>query len=473
LLRGPSSSIPLQLLFSSVFLLIVYLVQRFWFSRAWRLIGRVRLPGWRNALRALWFVSAGIILIAVLDSAIGHFLPRTGRLAAIALIARLWLSVSFLALAAVGFTSAFNWLSKSVLAVAAPLNLERIDQGRRAFFRGAAYFAAGLPFVAGAYGFFKERLSFQIQKIEIPVADLPPALDGLRIVQLSDIHAGDFMPRSEIRRAVAMANDLGADLAVVTGDFITSASDPLEDCITELSRLHAPLGVWGCNGNHEIYAGAEERAQQLFDRFGMRLLRQQNAELTWRGEKFNLIGVDYQRERTASGKKLPMLRGAEPLVRSDVPNILLSHNPNSFRRAAQLGIQLSLAGHTHGGQVQVEIVDHSFSPARFMTNFIAGLYRLPAGINSSAQAQPLAPSVTNSAQAIAPGLVANNSSAPSTAVEQSASADAPKRAFCVPDRFAGHAALYVNRGLGTIGMPVRLGVPPEITLITLRAPASS
>jgi predicted MPP superfamily phosphohydrolase len=237
------------------------------------------------------------------------------------------------------------------------------------------------------------------------------------------------MPRSEIRRAVEMGNELRADLAVVTGDFITGANDPLEDCIAELGRLRAPLGIWGCNGNHEIYAGAEERAQQLFERFGMRLLRQQNTELAWRGERFNLIGVDYQRERAPSGKKLPMLRGAEPLVRKDIPNVLLSHNPNSFRRAAELGIQLSLAGHTHGGQVQVEIVDHSFSPARFVTNFIAGLYRLPFGGNSN-------PAVSE----------ADNNS--------------PK-----------HASLYVNRGLGTIGMPVRLGVPPEITLITLRAHA--
>jgi uncharacterized protein len=428
LLRGPSASIPLQVLFSTVFLLIIYLVQRFWFARAWRLIQRVRLPAWRGVLQVGWFASAGIVFVAVLDSAVGHFLPRTGMPAAVLLLARLWMSVSFLALAAVGLTGAFNWISKSLLAAAAPLNHESIDRGRREFFRSAAYLAGGLPFVAGAYGFFKERLSYQIRKIDIPVADLPAGLDGLRILQLSDIHAGDFMPRSEIRRAVEMGNELRADLAVVTGDFITGANDPLEDCIAELGRLRAPLGVWGCNGNHEIYAGAEERAQQLFERFGMRLLRQQNTELAWRGEKFNLIGVDYQRERAPSGEKLPMLRGAEPLVRKDIPNVLLSHNPNSFRRAAELGIQLSLAGHTHGGQVQVEIVDHSFSPARFVTNFIAGLYRLPFGGNSN-------PAVSE----------ADNNS--------------PK-----------HASLYVNRGLGTIGMPVRLGVPPEITLITLRAP---
>ena len=285
MLRGPSASIFLQVLFSAVFLLITYAVQRFWFARAWRLIERIRQRPWRSGLQTAWFAAAGIVFIAVLDSALGHFLPRTGTPAAILLIARLWMSVSFLALAAVGLTGAFNWISKSLLAAAAPLNHENIDRGRRAFFRSAAYLAGGLPLVAGAYGFFKERLSYQIRNIEIPVADLPAGLDGLRILQLSDIHAGDFMPRSEVRRAVEMGNALGADLTVVTGDFITSANDPLEDCIAELSRLHAPLGVWGCNGNHEIYAGAEERAQQLFERFGIRLLRHQNTELDWRHDK--------------------------------------------------------------------------------------------------------------------------------------------------------------------------------------------
>jgi len=108
-------------------------------------------------------------------------------------------------------------------------------------------------------------------------------------------------------------------------------------------------------------------------------------------------------------------------VRRDMPNILLSHNPNSFNRAAELGIELSLAGHTHGGQVQVEILDHRLSPARFITDYIAGLYARPMGVAAATGEAPIAKS-----------------------------------------------HLYVNRGLGTVGAPVRLGVPPEITLITLR-----
>src|SRR5208282_3314121 len=177
---------------------------------------------------------------------------------------------------------------------------------------------------------------------------------------------------------------------------------------------------------------------------GMRLLRASSAVVEHNGGRFNLIGVDYQRDHMVSGEHTrpeSMLQEIEALVRRDMPNILLSHNPNSFRRAAELGIELSLAGHTHGGQVQVEIVDHSFSPARFMTNFIAGLYRLPLGTDSA----------ESSAKASAPG------------------ASAPEGLPTASGGPEKHAALYVNRGLGTIGMPVRLGVPPEITLITLRA----
>src|ERR1700739_4792720 len=174
-------------------------------------------------------------------------------------------------------------------------------------------------------------------------------------------------------------------------------------------------------------------ATELFGRYGMHMLRQQNAQLTWQGQAFNLLGVDYQRQ----GRR-PMLRQIEPLVRHDMPNILLSHNPNSFPRAAQLGIELSLAGHTHGGQIQVEILDHRLSPARFITDYIAGLYQRPLF-------------------------------APAPAGRVSAEARA-SRGFA-PSPFTSSspmAHIYVNRGLGTVGAPVRLGVPPEISLIVLR-----
>jgi len=126
-----------------------------------------------------------------------------------------------------------------------------------------------------------------------------------------------------------------------------------------------------------------------------------------------------------------VLEGVEALVRRDVPNILLSHNPNTFNRAAELGIELSLAGHTHGGQIQVEILDHRLSPARFITDYVAGLYSRPLFTRA-----PDARDARHELLNINPQ--------------------------------AAMAQIYVNRGLGTVGAPVRLGVPPEITLIVLR-----
>jgi uncharacterized protein len=313
------------------------------------------------------------------------------------------------------------------------------DPSRRYFFRTATALAGAAPFLSAVYGFAAERLDYQVRRIEIPMANLPPALDGLQIVQLSDIHLSGYMTRLDVRRAVEMANELHADLAVLTGDLITGASDPIADCIDEVRQLRAPLGVWGCNGNHEIYAKAEDTAEQLFAQAGMKLLRHENAQIAFRGAQFNLIGVDYQRERTTSGHKQQMLAHVDPLVRHDMPNILLSHNPNTFDRAAELGIELSLAGHTHGGQIQVEILDHRLSPARFITDYIAGLYQRPL----------FAP---------APNERASSNASATRAFSPSLFASAP----------APMAHLYVNRGLGTVGAPVRLGVPPEISLLVLR-----
>ncbi len=402
-----------------LFIALIYLTQRFWFLGAWQKIGTLTHPAVRLALQVSWFVALLVFVVSFFDPVLGHFFSRATPGKWLVAAARIWLFASLVAFLGVKLVGALGWISNAAASLF-PAKHARFDPARRLFFQYAAYFAGAAPFLAATYGFAAGRLKYQIQKVNVPISGLPKALDGLKIVQLSDIHIGDFMPPDEIRRAVDMANGLGADLAVITGDFISDDNDPLQTCIAELSRLHAPLGRWGCNGNHEIYARAEEEAQEQFARYGMKLLRQENAELEFKGQKFNLIGVDYQRDHMTSGvAPKVMLQGLEPLVRSDVPNILLSHNPNSFHRAAELGIELSLAGHTHGGQVKVEIVDHSWSPAKLITKFVAGLYDLPMGNGSACTG---------------------------------------KKSF-----------LYVNRGLGTFGMPVRIGVPPEITLLTLRA----
>jgi uncharacterized protein len=414
---------------------LAFLSQRYWFARAWRFAGRIQQPSLRSGMRAILLSLLVIIALIAVSAIVGNWRGTISPGHWWAPVLGLWLSSSIFSYLFIKLIAGADWLwrrLRSAFSFASPassassIGTETVNHSRRYFFQAAGVFAGAVPFVSATYGFIGERLRFEVREVEISIANLPPALDGLRITQLSDIHIGSYMPVAQVRRAVGMANELRGDLAVVTGDFVTGRTDPLEDCIIELSRLRAPLGVWGCNGNHEIYARAEAEAAALFNRFGMKLLRHENAELTWKGSALNLIGVDYQRDRTRDGSRAPMLVGVEPLVRRDVPNILLSHNPNSFPRAAELGIELSLAGHTHGGQVRVEILDHRWSPAQFYTPYVAGLYRRPL-LNSSLLAEA------------------------DVAALQHAS-----------------SSIYVNRGLGTIGAPVRLGVPPEITLLTLR-----
>ncbi len=416
-------------------LLVLFLSQRFWYRSLWRWSNRWGIRPLRIGLRLLYVVGLLLIIVSLIDSlrnGHGSIIPRGTFLN---VLAGLWFFSALFAYLAVkcvhGLERVWRFFKTRNQPAPTPGDEERpIDPGRRYFFKTATAAAGAAPFLGAMYGFAAERLNYRVYRVEIPISNLPAAFDGMTIAQLSDIHMSGYMPRAQVRRAVDMANDLGADLAVVTGDFITGAGDPLEECIEEIRRLSAPLGIYGCNGNHEIYADAEDRAQDLFTEQGMKLLRHENALITFRGAQLNLIGVDYQRERAPGGRKVSSLIGIEPLIRKDIPNILLSHNPNSFNRAAELGVELSLAGHTHGGQIQVEILDHRLSPARFITDYVAGLYMRPL----------FTPAKTVASQKF---LHATTLQGP-------------------------HSAIYVNRGLGTVGAPVRLGVPPEISLLTLR-----
>lgn len=419
----------------------MYLAQIFWFSKAWRLSGPVRLP-FKLLLRCLLGAAALILLATGIDPVFVRFLPVQGFTDWALAVSRAWLFASSLGLLAIVTVRLIAKLVTLLSSARGPKcgstygAIGRPNQGRRRFLRYGVFLAGSAPFMASAYG-FASRLRFHVNEIEVPVAGLPPKLDGMRIAQISDIHIGDFMPFAQLRHAVEMTNRLHPDLTVITGDFISWKGDPLKDCISELSRLRAPMGVWGCNGNHEGYANAEHLSQVLFHRYGMRLLRSQNAVLERNGERLNLIGVDYQRQRDSSGTQPQMLAGIESLVRKDMPNILLSHNPNSFYRAAELGIELSLAGHTHGGQIQIDLAGDKLSPAVFYTKFVAGMYQLPFGKQKEYPSSPASGPFEN--KTVQPG----KNKKPS-------------------------AILYVNRGLGTIWIPVRLGVPPEITVFTLR-----
>jgi predicted MPP superfamily phosphohydrolase len=265
---------------------------------------------------------------------------------------------------------------------------------------GGALLAA--PFAAVGYGALVERLDFRVREVDIPVPNLPDGLDGLRLLHLSDIHLSAFLSEKDLARVIDSANELRPHLALVTGDLITSAGDPLQTCLRQIARLRADAGIMGCMGNHEDYARAEDLAEREAARLGIPFLRGRAQALRFGGAVLNVAGVDYQR----SGQEY--LAGAERLVLPGAYNMLLSHNPDVFPVAVEKGYDLTLAGHTHGGQVTVEILHQPINAARFFTPYVYGLYR------------------------------------------------------------SGAAAEYVTRGIGTIGVPVRIGAPPEIALLRLR-----
>jgi predicted MPP superfamily phosphohydrolase len=280
---------------------------------------------------------------------------------------------------------------------------------RRHFLERTVSVAAAAPFVAGAYGMLYGRLNLETTATRIRLARLPRAFEGFRIAQLSDIHIGPFMPQEEIRRYVAIANALKVDMIVLTGDFVTFDPSTERAVVEALSGLRAPYGVFGCLGNHDTWTGVEESITALFQQAGIRILRQERVAIRSRGDELNLIGTDFQTERRF-GPTLPVrqaLENIEGLVAADRVNLLLSHNPATFPRAAGLGIDLSLAGHTHGGQAALEFISPELAPTRLVTPYVAGLFEEPGG------------------------------------------------------------QLYVNRGIGTVFVPIRIGAPPEISVFQL------
>jgi predicted MPP superfamily phosphohydrolase len=302
----------------------------------------------------------------------------------------------------------FVWAFLSVFLVVAILISRwwlQVQSGhspaRRAFLHTTQAALLCTPAIVTGYAVFIQRVDLSLRQQDLMFPDLPKDLDGLRLVQLSDIHLSPFLSERILARAVDMANETRAHLALVTGDLISTDRDPLDICLKQLSRLRADAGVFGCLGNHEIYANAEDYVEQQGARMGHRYLRQRAEPLKFGQATMNLAGVDYQASRK------PYLVGAQSMVAPDAFNVLLSHNPDVFPVAARQGYQLTIAGHTHGGQIRVEILHQDLNFARFFTPYVDGLYR------------------------------------------------------------RDKAAIFVSRGIGTIALPARLGAPPEVNLLRL------
>lgn len=275
---------------------------------------------------------------------------------------------------------------------------------------GRAVAAAGLG--AGAWSFFGEARWFEITRRKIAIKGLSPGLDGLRIVQLSDIHHGPWMARSWVRQIIDAANALAPDVVALTGDYIYHDLDYVVPMAEELARLRARVGVVGVMGNHDWWQGGElvkaafaEHRVPLIDNARVFVTPQRRLVREAR-EGLCLAGVgDLWEDKCLYEKALAEVPGG-------MPRILLSHNPDVAEESQFLQsgyrVDLMLSGHTHGGQIWLPGVGAPVTNSAFGQKYAKGLV-----------AGPVCP-------------------------------------------------VFISRGLGMTVMPVRVGVRPELSVIELQ-----
>jgi len=255
--------------------------------------------------------------------------------------------------------------------------------------------------VAG-YGILVRRRWYRVVERDVRVPGLDPRFEGLRIAQLSDLHIGTLTPKSWGLRWSRSANERAPDLAVVTGDLVTSGTDFHEDVADVVGALRARDGVFVSMGNHD-YFGEGEPLVSLLRARGVAVLRNEGVAIERNGAKLWLAAID---DTWTRRDDLARAMQARP---DGATTVLLAHDPNRFDQAAAAGANVVLSGHTHGGQIGVPFLYRVANLASFHYPYNVGFYR------------------------------------------------------------RGSSVLYVHPGLGTTGPPMRLGVPPEVTILVLRA----
>ncbi|WP_153101938.1 metallophosphoesterase [Paraburkholderia hayleyella] len=237
----------------------------------------------------------------------------------------------------------------------------------------SATLVLGLAGLVTALGFVNARRRARVVDVKVPIAHLPPALNGFTLVQISDIHVGPTIKRGYVDAIVTAVNALQPDLIAITGDVIDGSVPQLARHTAPLGRLHARHGVYLVTGNHEYYSGANAWIAE-FRRLGLTVLLNQHVVITHDGAQAIIAGVnDYSAGRFDPAHQSDPVAALAHAPQDITLKILLAHQPRSAAAAAKAGFTLQLSGHTHGGQ---------FFPwnyfVRLQQPFTAGLARWDA-----------------------------------------------------------------------------------------------
>lgn len=261
-------------------------------------------------------------------------------------------------------------LFSSVLVLTVLRDVVRLLADAPSLAEPTALAVVGLAGLATLIGYVNARRVARVVRVDIPLANLPPALAGFSIVQLSDIHVGPTIKGDYVQAIVDRVNQLDADLVVITGDVVDGSVDQLCAHTAPLGTLQSRHGSYVVTGNHEYYSGAAAWVRE-FERIGLRGLHNRHVVIAHRGARFVLAGVtDYSAsafDAAQASEPVAALAGSPP----DLLRILLAHQPRSAAAAEAAGFDLQLSGHTHGGQ---------FWPwnhfVALQQPFTAGLHRL-------------------------------------------------------------------------------------------------
>ncbi|MFP3558968.1 metallophosphoesterase [Paraburkholderia sp. SIMBA_049] len=228
-----------------------------------------------------------------------------------------------------------------------------------------------LALLSTAVGFFNARRRARVVSIDVPIKDLPHALDGFTIVQISDIHVGPTIKRGYVDAIVDAVNRLEPDLIAVTGDVVDGSVEHLADHTRPLSRLSARHGAYLVTGNHEYYSGAHAWIAE-FQRLGLHVLLNEHVVVEHDGAQAVIAGVtDFSAGHFDPAHESDPAAALEGAPGDVLIKVLLAHQPRSAEAAADAGFTLQLSGHTHGGQ----FFPWNFA-VRLQQPFVAGLSRL-------------------------------------------------------------------------------------------------